>query len=291
MRIVLIIKLLFIISLLFISCKKEKIEEKPTLTQDESIIVSDSIVNYLHISHTRTDNSYGVYSQVKGIDFTKYDMLWLGGDLSGLTSANDSNIAYVSSIYDTGNENTLWSIGNHDYTNLQLVESYTNRPPFYTYYKNGITFIVLDTQDSLSNIVGEQLEMFNNVIDTISESSYLVILHHKLIWMYGNSELESQVETVANGWFGSCFYCINPNNFYQDIYPSLVEVKQKDISVICLAGDIGFNSKKFEYLTPDSINFLASGMRYNDSINYGLVFKHNITKQELTWSYKTVLDL
>ena len=291
MRLELILKFILVVSILFLSCKKESTDDKPTSTQQPNQEVSDSIVNYLLISHTRTDDTYGVYSKVETIDYNKYSVLLLGGDLSGLTSLADSVMSYASSIYNFGSENTLWALGNHDYNNLSLVQSYTNRPAYYTYYKNGITFIVIDTQDSLSSIVGEQQQMFNNVIDTISKSSHLVMLYHKLIWMYGKSELESQVESVSNGWLGSCFYCINPNNFYQDIYPRLVEVKNKGIEVVCLAGDIGLNSKKYEYLSTDSIQFLASGMWYNDSINYGLVFNHNITTQELTWDFKLIDDL
>jgi len=287
MKIKLSITFIVIISVLLYSCQKEPINEV-TVVDDTA---NDVVVNYLHISHTRTDNVSGVYPIINDINYKDYDMLWLGGDLSGSTSSTDSNMSYISSIFDLSDENTLWALGNHDYTNLQLIESYTNRPPFYTYFKNGITFIVMDTQDSVSNIVGQQLDMFNNVIDTISESSFLVLLQHKLTWMYGNPELEPQIDSVSNGMYGSCFYCINPNNFYQDIYPKLVQVKNKGIDVICVAGDIGFKTKKFEYYTNDSIVFIASGMKYNDSINYGLVFKHNITKQQMVWNYVLVTDL
>ena len=291
MRLTLVVKIFLGINILLFSCKKDDVDETQASTQTQTSTVSDSIVRFLHISHTRTNEVYEVYSKVKNIDYSKYSMLLLGGDLTGQTSSADSIMSNVSSLYNLGSNNTLWSLGNHDYSNLQLINYYTNRPAYYACYNNGITFVVLDTQDSLSNIVGAQLEFFNNVMDTIVSSSHLIILHHKLIWMYGNSELEPQIETVANGWLGSCFYCINPNNFYQDIYPKLVNVKSKGVNVICLGGDIGFFSKKFEYLTTDSIYFIASGMWYDDVENYGLVFSHNITNKELTWEYKLVDDL
>ena len=214
----------FILTLLFAilltACSKE----------DEDFLKPEpEIKKYLHISHTRTNSNPYIDSLAEQLDYTKFDMLWLGGDLAHLTSVDEATITYVDSVFNIGDENTLWALGNHDYSNLNRVTSYTNRSPYYSYHKNGITFIVLDTQDSLSNIIGAQKAFFESVVDTMQQSSHLIVLHHKLFWMYGDTYLESQISAVANGGLGSCFYCINPNNFYQDIYPKLVEVKQKDL--------------------------------------------------------------
>ncbi len=262
-------------------------------TRDETVEPSivPEIKNYIHISHTRTSSNPFMDSLVERIDFSKFDMLWLGGDLAHLTSQDDYTMAHVDSVFDVGNINTLWSLGNHDYSDLNRIQNFTNRPPFYSYYKDGITFIVLDTQDSLSNIIGAQKDFFEGIVDTIQESSHLIILHHKLIWMYGNSYLEPQISSVSNGELGSCFYCINPNNFYTDIYPKLLEVKQKGIEVICIAGDIGFKVKEFKYITSDGIYFLASGISSGTIGNKALIFHHDITNKKLTWEYKLIRDL
>ncbi len=249
------------------------------------------INNYLHLSHTRTDANPDMDSIVETIDYSKFDMLWLGGDLASVTSIDDGTMIYVDSIFDLGNSNTLWSLGNHDYGDMNRIETFTNRPPFYAAHKDGITFIVLDTQESASSIIGLQKDLFESVVDTIEESSHLVLLHHKLIWMYGNADLEPQADTISNGILGDCSYCINPNNFYPDIYPKLLDIKQKGIDVICIAGDIGKKESEFEYLTPEGIYFLASGVKAGELDNKALLFTHDVTNKSLYWEYKLTSDL
>jgi len=270
------------ILVLLFSCTNREIIEPSVIPESN---------NYLHISHTRTNYNPYMDSIVERIDFSKFDMLWLGGDLTHLTSIDNPTISHVDSVFDIGNINTLWSLGNHDYSDLDRIQDYTNRPPFYSFYNNGITFIVLDTQDSLSNIIGLQKDFLEGIVDTIEKSSHLIILHHKLIWMYGNTELEPQIKSISNGGFGDCFYCLNPNNFYSDIYPKLLEVKQKGIEVLCIGGDIGFQVKEFEYITSDGIYFLASGISSGTIDNKALLFHHDITNKLLTWEYKMVRDL
>ena len=269
-------KILILLIIIISSCKKNM-----TVPPDNPPIIK----NYLHISHTRTKTNPKMDSVIESINYKKFDMLWLGGDLTYHTSFDDETMFHVDSIFDVGNVNTLWSIGNHDYTNIDRIQSYTRRPLYYSYYKNRITFIILDTQDSLSNIIGSQKEFFNSVVDTIQKSSYLIILHHKLIWMYDNPDLEPQISSVANGGFGNHFYSINPNNFYTDIYPKLLEVKERGVEVICIAGDIGVKVKEFEYLTDEGIYFLASGICADSSDNKGLLFYHNITDNQLDWEF------
>ena len=257
----------FLIFVLIYSCNNNS----------KSQLNHSSAKKYLHLSHTRTNKNPKMDSVIETIDYTKYDMLWLGGDLAKSTSISRNAITHVDSIFNLGSTNTLWSLGNHDYRNLSLVKEHTNRLPYYSYHKNGITFLVLDTQDSLSNIVGKQMQLVRKVVDTLKHSSHLLILHHKLIWMYNNPELESRVKKTSNGKIGDCFHCINPNNFYSDIYPLLLKTKQKGIEVICIGGDIGYKTKEFEYVTPEGVYFLASGIKFNhNSENKGLVFEHDI---------------
>ena len=278
-------RLLILLVVLISSCKKEEV----VIIQPPVII--PEIHNYLHISHTRTNSNPDMDSIAEGIDYSNYDMLWLGGDLAHLTSNDDETMWHVDSIFDIGNTNTLWALGNHDYSDLDRIQTFTNRSPYFAYNKNGITFIILDTQDSLSNIIGLQKELFDSVVDTIQDSSHLIVLHHKLIWMYDNPVLESQIPSVSNGELGDCFYCINPNNFYSDIYPKLLAVMQQGIEVICIGGDIGFNTNEFEYLTPEGIHFLASGIHAGYSGNKALLFNHDITNKLLTWEFKLIADL
>lgn len=246
---------------------------------------------YLHIAHTRTSANPNMDAVIESLNYSIYDMLWLGGDMAVSTSMDDLTMDHVDSILDLGDENTLWALGNHDYADLDRVQAYTGRPAYYAFHKNNITFLILDSQDSLSNITGLQKELFFNVTDTIAESSHLIILHHKLIWMYGDAYLQPQIPYITNGGFGDCFYCINPNNFYTDLYPALLEVEDRGIEVICIAGDIGFRTTKFEYLTPEGIQYLASGIEEGNPANKALLFHHDLSADALSWEFVLLSDL
>ena len=273
--------MLFLTALFASSCVKDKMLPAP----------KPVVKTYLHIAHTRANNNYEIDETAARINYSMFDMVWLGGDLEYLTSKNDSSVAYINSIFDVESPNTLWSLGNHDYTNIDLISKYTNRPSFYTFNTNGITFVVLDTQYDKSKISGLQLEMFNKVTDTIEKSSHLIVLLHKLIWMYGNDSLQPIISDISNGQLGDCFYCINPNNFYEDLYPELLKVKQRGIEVLCISGDIGLKINKFEYVSPEGIFFMASGIKEGRDDNMALLFKHNVTYRQLTWKYVLISDL
>ncbi len=276
------LRLIPLLLMLLVFCKNDKITSQVTIPD---------IKKYIHIAHTRTNTNPQMDSVVERLDFNEFDMLWLGGDMAQLTSADDKTITHVDSVFDIGNKNTLWSLGNHDYSDLNRIQKFTHRPPFYAYNKNGLTIVVLDTQDSLSNIVGAQKKFFEGIVDTIQDSSHLIILLHKLVWMYGNTDLEPQIAEISNGRFGDCFHCINPNNFYTELYPKLLEVKKKGMEVYCISGDIGFHAKEFEYTTSDGIHLLASGIYSGKVGNKALLFHHDIAKKELTYEFKLISDL
>jgi len=272
--------LLILVLMLFFSCRN-----------DELIPPPDLVKQYLHISHTRTNNNNLIDSVAESIRYQNFDMLWLGGDLTYTTSEDDGTMSYIDSIFTVSSENTLWSLGNHDYSELSRIQEFTNRLPYYSCFRDGITFLVLDTQDSLSNIVGEQKLLFDNVLDTIQESTHLILLHHKLIWMYGDFSLEQEIDSVSNGHLGNCFHCINPNRFWQDLYPKLVVVQKKGINVICVGGDIGVFTNEYEYLTQDNVQFLASGIKNGTNNNKALIFKHDVTNGYLFWEFELLENL
>lgn len=273
--------LLILFTIFMVSCKEnESIEPIGPVSK-----------RYLHLSHTRTDSNPLMDSIAENLDFDQFDMLLLGGDLAHLTSADDTTMRRVDSIFDVGNANTLWALGNHDYTDLGKVEQYTNRPPYYSTHKDGITFVVLDTQDSLSNMIGEQRAFLMQILDTIRESSHLMLLHHKLVWMYDDPQLEPQIPSVSNARLGDCFYCINPNNFRAEIYPQLVKVRSRGVEVICVGGDIGFRASEFEHLTADGIYLLASGIDSGEVGNKALLFYHRPDDRSLSWEFRLLSDL
>ena len=244
---------------------------------------------YAVISHTRLNDNSGIDSIVAKANLAKYNLLLLGGDMANLSSKDDSIINYLDQIYDISNEHTLWSLGNHDYTNLPLLLKYTKKNTFYSYKDKNTLFIVLDTQKDSSKIIGEQLTFLNTTLDTTRNYDNLVILTHKLIWMRNHQTLEPMIDSVSNGHFGNCDYCIQENNFYQDIYPKLIQLKNKGKQIYCIAGDIGFKTKKFEYKTKDDIQFLATGIKANTPNNFfiKLFYKNN----KLNYTFLPITDL
>ena len=247
-------------------------------------------IDYLHLSHTRLDDNSGIMTEATGIDYSKYDIVMLGGDLLYLTSDEPAIMELTNSIFNISDPNVLWSVGNHDYTNPSLIPQYTGRPLHYAYHKNGITYVVLDTEADSCNISGSQLTLLNNVTDTISESSHLIVMTHKLIWMYGNTHLEPLAISVSNGSIGLEDYQINPNNFYDGPYWNLLEVQNRGIQVICLAGDLGLFTSRFEFRFDSGIQLLASGGHFNFG-GEGIIFHHTPATRSLTWEYVPMEEL
>ncbi len=257
--------------------------------KDENI--EHDFKTYLHISHTRLEDNSDINAEAKSVNYDSFDLLLLGGDLMHHSAENENTLSYLDSMFNIKDSNTLWALGNHDYPNKQLIEDYTDRPNYYACYKNGITFMILDTQDSSSNIIGSQKAFFDNVLDTISESSHLIILHHKLIWMDQYAPLEANIENSSNGNSGDCFHCLNPNNFHNDLYPQLVNIENQGIEVICIAGDIGIKISEFSYQTNEGVQFLASGISEENEENKALLLYHDEKEELVSWEYKLIREL
>jgi hypothetical protein len=230
---------------------------------------SDTVLKYIFIPHPRSEDkvNQSVLPGIEAINFKNYDMIMLGGDLTYYTSINRTSMDYCDSLFDLGSPNTLWTMGNHDISNRDLVEEYTGRPSFYSYSNNNITFLVLDTEldangFTSSHISGDQLEMVRQVCDTISRSDYLVLLHGRLLWMIGNDYFTQKLDSVAESTKQ-----LDTSNFYPVVYPLLQQVKNRGVPVLCLGGD---KSKiNIEYSPEDSITFIASTMapEYTDTVN------------------------
>lgn len=249
--------------------------------------------DFLFLSHTyvRGGTHMDIDPLIKEIDFNDYDLLMLGGDLLEHTTQYADTFEWVNSIFKLDQPKTLWALGNHDYDNVQSIRDKIGGPQYFAKYFKGITFLVLDTQDSLSNFRADQLELIKNVTDTILESSHLIVLMHKLVWMVDGGLLETMVDSVCNGGLGTCFYCNNPNNFYSDVYPRLVAVKNRGIGVLCLGGDIGLSVQKYEHVSNEGIRFAATGLCSGCAVNYGMRFKWISSANELSYEYVLLTEL
>jgi len=220
---------------------------------------------YLYLSHTRTENNDSLHRSVYQLNFKHFEIKLLGGDL-GYKTFNDNMLKKADSLFDLKNPQTLWSIGNHDHTTNEIFLDATLRNKYYTYVKNNITFIVLDSQDSLSSIVGKQREFLIQVLDTLNTKN-IIIMSHKLIYMDQHPILDKLINDTCNGIKGNCFYCHNTNNFQKEIYPKLLEVKNKGKNIIWIGGDLGMKKTQFEFVDENEIIFLGNGMESNRKNN------------------------
>ena len=260
-------------------------------TKEEKQAVDDMIVDYLHISHTRMYNNEGINRQAARVDYSLYDKLMLGGDMMNLSSESDATLSYLEDIFSISRHTTMWTLGNHDRTDVPLLQQYTGRNNFYTTTDHGITYLVLDTQQDTSQIIGEQRQLVQEVLDTIEQSSHLILLTHHLLWMDDGGPLAAIADSVSNAPLSDCWYCIRPNNFQKEIYPSLVSVQKRGVKVICIAGDLGRNVNAFEYETSDGITYIASGIHYDSPTNQALLMEHNVTERQLSWRFVNVEHL
>ena len=247
---------------------------------------------YVHLAHTRAAANPHLDSVVETTDWARFDQLWLGGDLLYNTSLSPAYLARVDSLLYLSSPTTHLAPGNHDYDDPARLSATTGRPLYYFTQQQGVGLLVLDTQDSLSHIRGEQLAFVRRTLADLPPLSHLVVLHHKLIWLDDDGPLRERVSAVANGGYGAaCDYCINPNNFYRDVYPLLVQVEQNGTDVICLAGDVGFKVPTFHHLTAEGIDLLASGLNYRVAEKWVLLFEHAPGSGQLSWRFARIADL
>ena len=245
---------------------------------------SDSLLKFIFIPHPRSEDreNLSVNPDIAKIDFSMYDVLLLGGDLTFDTDNSSATLAHCDSVFDLGNPNTLWSLGNHDVQSghRQLIKDFTGRDSYYSYTRDGITFLVLDTEldangSSSTFITGDQLQMVQNVCDSIMDSRYLILLHHRLMWMINNDDFKDRLtDSIALS-----SRLLDTTNFYSDIYPLLQNVKNKGIQVLVFGGDRSdFN---VEYNPEDSITFYAAALSVDvpDSLKNVIVLNYNLSNK------------
>ena len=254
---------------------------------------TDKDLKFISVPHPRSENTkqQTVLPGIEKIDFSLYDMILLGGDLTYYTSINRTSLDYCDELFNLKSPNTLWTMGNHDLNNRSLIQEYTGRPSYFSYYRNGITFVVLDVELDASGLTksvisGAQLDWLKNVTDTISKSDYMLVLHGRLLWMIGNNDFITRLDSVAESTKQ-----LVTTNFYPDVFPLLQKVKAKGIPVICLGGD---KSKiNIDYSPEDSIHFLASTMapEFTDDQNDVMVFNYSKLTKVMSWKYVSLNNI
>lgn len=245
---------------------------------------SSDTLKYIFLGHIKKKQNGldKVDPRVEAIDFTNYDRIWLGGDVTDESNLYYSNLLYIDSLFDVSNPSNHWAFGNHDLRNYndEWLREITGKKTYYTHYENGITSMVLNLAITPSDCekLDDQFRMIQTVCDSIQESTHLIILSHHCVWndvpglpepsLYANSNLKA--------WIANCYD--KPAGFVNVIYPLLKSVKEKGITVINILGDCGVFNKGTEMTSDDDVIFISSGISSNSQDEYGpdklLILKH-----------------
>ncbi|GAB5473176.1 MAG: hypothetical protein Mars2KO_12750 [Maribacter sp.] len=228
---------------------------------------------FIYLSHSRLSTNDGIYTKVYDINFSRYSYRLLGGDLAEKSFENNRIISHLDSVFDLKSTHTLLSIGNHDHTSDGNFYEHTKKSKYGLYQGNGVSFIVLDSQDSLSSIVGDQKKFLFEVLDTITTSK-VIVLSHKLVFMDQHDIMDDMINLVCNGKKGDCFYCHNTNNFKKEIYPEIIKLRKKGKEVYWIGGDLGGKISRFEYKDENGIVFLGNGFWHENEDNQVLIFEN-----------------
>ena len=274
---------------------------------------------YLFLSHIYqwgvTENNRIDY-RFDGFDLKKYDQIWLGGDLCARTSESPLTLDYLDSIFDISSANTHWALGNHDLVegNVVYIKNKTQRSTFYSAFSNGIGVVVLNTtqfyhpnykpKKSECALLDGQLKMLQNLADTLTTASHLVVLHHLPLLSNQMTDDSLDMGKIFNYYHPELFVsCTIPATFEKVFYPIFQEIQRKGVQVILIGGDLGQRAKEFEYRSKEGIYFLGSGIN-NSAIPFGLpeyvtntepdkllIFNHNLETKKLSWEFVTLNEL
>ena len=258
---------------------------------------------------------YTVDYRIEQIDFSRYDEIWLGGDLCSEIIKENNTLEYLDTIFNIKSPNTYWTLGNHDTRKdaHNWIEKYTEKKSFYARYNNGITRLVLNTcynnkQVDVLNNSCENMELQYNLIktvtDTITNSSHLIVLIHGVTWdnLEEKKMKKAKLRYKSNFRYDNyLFKCDSNYTFKNKIYPLFVKVRERGVNVVFVSGDYGQKAKTFEYLTKDSIYFIGSGInnsilskpkgifKYSYITNYDpdhiLIFNYKTKTKKLSWEF------
>ncbi|MDC0502635.1 lamin tail domain-containing protein [Verrucomicrobiales bacterium] len=256
--------------------------------------VAANTKRYLFLGHPRDAPGEVelVQREVERIDYSAYDLLLLGGDYTFQSTSSRESMDYLNAIFSLSEPTTLAVIGNHEGPNLPFFTDVTMRPRFYSYESDGITFVVLNTTDTGRNVLGGELEMLESVVETI-ESSHLVLIHHHFVWLADYAPL---AHLQGSPLIGTSSRNLSDLNFYDAVYPLLLDARNKGVEVLCLAGDrTGVRSAGLyiDHTTEDGIRYIGTGMqeRMLPSLRYTVVLEHDIDEEILDYEFVPLSEL
>ncbi len=262
---------------------------------DTIIIDLKDTVQYIFLGHIK-ENRNGedrVDSRIESLDFSKYQRIWLGGDVTDESNRRFSTLEYIDNLFDVSNPLNHWAFGNHDLRNFNVewLRKITKKPTFYHHSSDGIVTLVLNLGLNPSNCenLNKQFNLIKSVCDTISKSSHLILLSHYCPWsgIPGLPPPSSYAHSDIKAWIANC--SDKPATFKDLIYPLLVKVKNNGVQVINIMGDAGSGNKGRTMKSSDNIYFISSGIDKKTQITNGpdkvLIFKHHVQSRFLDWDF------
>ena len=252
-------------------------------------------LKYIFLGHTkkRVNDQVKVDPRIENLDYSYFDRVWLGGDVTDESNLDYETLEYIDSLFDVSNPSNHWAFGNHDMRNYndEWLMEITGKKTYYAHFENGITTMVLNYGITPSDCekLNEQYKMIQNVCDTISKSSHLILLSHYCPWknVPGLPDPHSYANANFKSWIANCYD--KPALFPNTIYPLLLKVKNKGITVINILGDTGSNYKGKSMVSSDGIYFIASGIKENTQEKRGpdkvLMIKHVPSTKYLDWEF------
>lgn len=264
---------------------------------------------FIFVPHIRSEDKTNqtVNPGIAKIDFSKYSLKLLGGDLTPDPTASEATMQYLDSLFDLKNENTLWSVGNHDVESgsgaRDVITKYTGRPTYYSYSRDGITFMVLDCElgangFSGTDIKSPQLDTLKAVCEQVTsdDTKFFILLHSRYMWMIGNSYF---TKTEFLDSIAASSKSMTATNWYTDVEPLLQKVKNKGIQVIVFGGDkskinVSYPDtvKSFNVSSTNNIHYFAARMEntFTDTVNNVIVIDY-VRNTSLTCRYVTLVDI
>lgn len=273
---------------------------------------------YIFLGHPyQWGDSVRVDERLEKLDFSLYDQVWLGGDVSSKTTLKPSTIDYIDSLFDLGSDRLQWTLGNHDvmYGNLHLITERTGRNTFYTTYFDNICLLVLNTnlfymmpwgtppQENCEEKQA-QLDLIKTVTDTVKDAQHLVILHHFGLLNELKKDRKGQLMEVFNANLNHIrTTCDSTSDFTKTVYPWLEKVQKRGVQVSLIGGDFGMKAKEFVYKTNEGIYLVGSGI--NNSVNPEhapeyvtnfdpdkvLIVRNNLSSGKIEWHYEVLNEL
>lgn len=254
--------------------------------------------HYLFVSHTRADGPGEIVQrEVERIDFSRYDLRMMAGDYTWTSTALQSTVDYIEAVLDLSDPTVFAAMGNHDTSHKSYFSAATGRPYYYATVTNNVAFVVLDTTDDGQDILGDELQMLTDTVNALSNCTHLVLIHHHLIWLADYAPLSYLYDDER---IGASSATLSGLNFYDDVYPLLLQAVGDGVEVLCVAGDRtgsdlpgSYGEFHIEHTTAEGIHFLAAGLKEDlpPELRTVITFEHDTEAGTLTWNFVPLSEL